>query len=376
MMIFAPHYEPAFKAGGVVTTLVNLIATLADRVSFVVFTSDRDLGEQSPYSNIELNTLVKRDNAEVYYSNGWIGYFHGMKVAMSRLSEYDYVYINGLFSTKYSIIPTILIKLFFKDIKLLVGMRGEASSKALSKSKFKKKLLLGFFKLSKLHINSLCQATSNFEVDEIKSNLPLSFKDVIIVEDAVKLPVTAFESKRRFFGTTKIIFVGRVAPIKNLKFALTTLMKIDHKVVFDIFGFIEDKEYWEHCSALITQLPKNITVNYKGVISNDLLIAELSKYDLLFLPSKSENFGHVIFESLACGVPVLISDRTPWRELEIAGVGWDLSLESPKLYAQKINEFCSFTAHERNIMRLNASSFANNKFSNISTQESLKLFSW
>ena len=35
------------------------------------------------------------------------------------------------------------------------------------------------------------------------------------------------------------------------------------------------------------------------------------EYDLLFLPTKGENFGHVILESMSAGTPVLISDTTP-----------------------------------------------------------------
>ena len=44
--------------------------------------------------------------------------------------------------------------------------------------------------------------------------------------------------------------------------------------------------------------------------------------DLLTLPSFHENFGMVVVESLACGVPVIISDQVNiWREIAAAGVG-------------------------------------------------------
>ena len=38
----------------------------------------------------------------------------------------------------------------------------------------------------------------------------------------------------------------------------------------------------------------------------------------MFLPSKGENFGHIIMESLAASTPVIISDLTPWKDLENA----------------------------------------------------------
>jgi glycosyltransferase involved in cell wall biosynthesis len=42
---------------------------------------------------------------------------------------------------------------------------------------------------------------------------------------------------------------------------------------------------------------------------------------LLLLPSHSENFGLVIAEALAAGVPTLVTDTTPWLDLRNTGAG-------------------------------------------------------
>ncbi len=44
--------------------------------------------------------------------------------------------------------------------------------------------------------------------------------------------------------------------------------------------------------------------------------------DLFLLPTHSENFGLVIAEALAAGVPAVVTDGTPWQGLEENGAGW------------------------------------------------------
>ena len=52
----------------------------------------------------------------------------------------------------------------------------------------------------------------------------------------------------------------------------------------------------------------------------------LRSADVMVLPTYSENFGIVIAESLAVGVPVITTHGTPWEDLEIYQCGWWIDL--------------------------------------------------
>jgi len=54
----------------------------------------------------------------------------------------------------------------------------------------------------------------------------------------------------------------------------------------------------------------------------------MGQADVFALPSLGENYGHVIYEALSAGLPVILSDKTPWRSLADAGVGFDVSLDN------------------------------------------------
>ena len=53
--------------------------------------------------------------------------------------------------------------------------------------------------------------------------------------------------------------------------------------------------------------------------------------------TSGENFGHAIIEALACGCPVIISDQTPWNDLESFGAGWVIPLDDEKRWKSVIN---------------------------------------
>ena len=67
-----------------------------------------------------------------------------------------------------------------------------------------------------------------------------------------------------------------------------------------------------------------------------------SGYDAFLFPTFSENYGHVIVEALSVGTLVIISDRTPWNDVEESGVGWAIALDNTIKFKEVINQVIAF----------------------------------
>ncbi len=195
-------------------------------------------------------------------------------------------------------------------------------------------------------------ATSAQELEDIRRGFP--FAKGYLVAPNVRRMIAPAPPTEASEGVVRLIFLGRVSRVKNLDLALRALAFVSARVAFDIYGPKEDAQYWAECERLIAALPSNVTARFCGKIANADAPKTLARYDLLFLPSKSENFGHAIFEALCCGVPALIGDATPWRNLKSYAAGWDLPLGDPRAFAQKIDALAAMDAVAKARLRAGA----------------------
>src|SRR5437016_3737600 len=95
ILVFVDHYLPAFKFGGPVRTLANLVTHLGSRYDFFVFTRDRDQGDPSPYQQIALDRWVSTEGATVYYTAD-----RSLRNISCRVDEIKpgLIYLNSFFS--------------------------------------------------------------------------------------------------------------------------------------------------------------------------------------------------------------------------------------------------------------------------------------
>lgn len=346
ILIVISNYLPGFKLGGPVASISNLINNLSDCYNFKILTSDRDFGDKKPYPNINTGTWLKKDNYQILYVKRNLFTLYYLIHFINRTPA-DILYLNSFFDPLFSILLVISKKIALLKIEnLFIAPRGELFKEALAFRKLKKKIYLIFARIFNLYNNLFWHSTSIDEkysiIESIKINpdkiriatiISNSFNEKEAIEQIESIPIISKDNT-----TLRIVFLSRVSKDKNLIFALKVLQQVKCDVIFDIYGPIEDNYIWDSCKEQIKNIPKNINVSYLGIVKRENVKNILLSYDLFFLPTFRENFGHIIVESLSVGTPVLLSDKTPWRNLEEKGWGWDLSLDNPQLFIETIHK--------------------------------------
>ncbi len=257
---------------------------------------------------------------------------------MLKEIEYDYVYLNSFFSKRFTIYPLWLKKINVIKKPVILAPRGMLGSGALSLKSKKKNIFIGLAKAVGLYKNITWHATSLQEENEIKNifgnNVPIK-----TISNLILFPLKSRTDYSKEVNQLKICFVSRIAEKKNLLFALQVLQTIKTgNILFDIYGPPENENYFNACKSLATQLPNNITVTFKGDLQGFEVEQTLKNYHLFFLPTLNENFGHAIVEAMLNGCLPLLSDATPWRNLQAQHIGWDISLNEKEKFIAAINE--------------------------------------
>jgi glycosyltransferase involved in cell wall biosynthesis len=205
------------------------------------------------------------------------------------------------------------------------------------------------------------QASGQGEARDIEREMGEIAKEIHIAPDLTQIIQPPSQSSfcgGGESGPLKVAFLSRISRMKNLDYALTILAKVRLQVQFSIYGVIDDCTYWEECLRMIENLPGNISVAYEGEVPHHEVTSVMAKHDLFFLPTRGENFGHAIYEALASGIPVLISDQTPWRNLQKVGVGWDFPLSLPQAFISVIENQGELDQSQRAAQRLRAIEYA------------------
>jgi glycosyltransferase involved in cell wall biosynthesis len=328
VFILTEYFAPAYKAGGPVRSLGNIVAQMGDSHQFFVLCGDRDLGDVRSFEGVQLNQWNELGSAKVYHSSPE-GRMRALVRELWRVRP-DVVYANGLFSRltiRYLVARALGI---MPRAGLVIAPRGELSPGALGLKGWKKRPFIAVARASGLLRGAVWQACAELEASEMRIALGRAAERVCVARNmAGPSPVRA-TTRSKESGAASFLFLSRISPKKNLEFALECFEGVRGKAHLTIAGPIDDAAYWERCLAVVARLPQNVSVRYVGAVKHEEVPSVMEQHSFLVLPTLGENYGHVIQEALAAGCPPLISDTTPWRGLEERGVGWDILLDAGK----------------------------------------------
>lgn len=360
ILTFVHYYLPAYKAGGPVRTVSNMVEHLSSEFDFRIVASDRDSFDEEPFSGVPTDDWSELGDAQIFYASPGN---RGLRATarIMRSVEYDILYLNSFFDWQSTVIPMLVRLLGLAPARpTIIAPRGEFSAGALRIKSLKKRLFIWIVRKVGLYDDVIWQASSVFEAGDIGVALRGAAQSIVVAPDLTPKMRCGYALPRPRASSEplRVVFLSRVSPMKNLDYALRVLADVRVPVTMKVYGIVDDERYWQRCQRLIANLPGHVTVSYEGIVEHNRVGEVLAQHDLFFLPTRGENFGHAIIEALTAGVPVLISDQTPWRDLESHGAGWALPLEDPSAFAAVIEQQAALSELDARAARENAYAYA------------------
>jgi len=163
-------------------------------------------------------------------------------------------------------------------------------------------------------------ATSEEEARESQHRLP--GLDTVVVPNGIEIPkrIVAGNRDKEF----QLVFLGRLHPKKGIESLLRA-----YRIVIRTLGMTSslviagdgEKEYTETIKILIKELGLSGKVKMMGHVHGEAKEELFENASVVVVPSYTENFGLVVAEALAHGIPVIASRGTPWQRVEEVGCG-------------------------------------------------------
>lgn len=391
ILVLVRYYLPGFKSGGPVRSIANMVSLLGNEFDFRIVAKNRDFMDSGPYPDVVMDQWSQVGLAKVWYLGGEAPSLQKLVASIRTLGAFT-LYLNSLFDPLFSILPLIVAKTgLIRPSRTIIATRGELSSGALELKSWRKTAYLRLSQFLGLYEKVHWHASTSLEKRDIANVLPRSFQfklhpiPGVRPQDKIKIAGNVFVASdlvdfdlggANYTLTDSIAFLSRITRKKNLDFALQALSKCKSRIRFNIYGTIEEEEYWAECRQIIDQLPAHIEVAFHGALRPDQVGESLRQNSLFLFPTRGENYGHVIAEALAAGLPLLLSDQTPWNDIEEKGAGWIRPLTSPSAFAEVIDSFMELDREARRTLADSVNEYARKSLQKpADVEDNRKLFS-
>jgi glycosyltransferase involved in cell wall biosynthesis len=360
VLVCVPRYLPGYKSGGPTRAIANMVDLLSDEFDFYIVTRDRDATDTMPYQGVTHDQWHRMGNTFVLYCSS--------------------VSLASLFRAVRTVGPDVISLNSFQDeltrklillrwtgaagrTPVVLAPRGEFSPQAMKIKSFKKSLYRFVTKALGFHEDIHWMLSSEREIKELYRAAPAKRIDeshVKVVREICTVDAASNPRPVKDPGYVKLIFLARISAMKNLDFLLGVLMQVRGRVDLNIYGPVApgDQQYWNLCRAQFPWLPVNVRAAHHGPLRHEAVSERLRENHFFVLPTRGENFCHAAVESLINGTPVILSDETPWSDVQKSHAGFVIPLHREREWAETIEACVAMSQNEYSRMLLSTQKYA------------------
>jgi glycosyltransferase involved in cell wall biosynthesis len=213
-----------------------------------------------------------------------------------------------------NITPALAAKRF--GAPLVVSPRGMLGTEALEFSSIRKKLVWAIAQRGALSLAKCFHATSEAESDDIRRMGLRS--PIAVIPNGIDIPLGDPSTNSR-----TILHLGRIHPKKGIDQLISAWANIA-KYYPDWKLRIVGPSEARYKETLERQVYNGLVprVQFDDALYGEAKWQAYRDAGLFVLPTLNENFGMVVAEALAAGVPVICTKGAPWRGLDTKGCGW------------------------------------------------------
>ncbi|CAM3050261.1 glycosyltransferase [Moritella viscosa] len=345
-----PNFLEAIRSElGVESVIYSTINSIKDKNEFI----DRF---SIPWVRCKLNGMDK------------LKYSKEMKSRLlSTLTDGDVLFSNNLWNY-----PAFLAAKLSQEKKVphIVSIRGTLYPWSLAQGKLRKKLAWLLFQKKSLQQANLIHVTC---ADEYKAVRELNITSPIAIvphginyDDYQDLPnkINAIEHLRLNNNKKYVLFMSRL----HKKKGLDILLEIWPEVAKDFPNWCllivgpDYSNYNENIAELAVENGTEDNIKVFGMLSGYDKKCVLASSEFFILPSYTENFGVVIGEALAAGLPSITTTGTPWSEINTHNCGKYITLSRENVL-QSLQEMMTLDKHSLDVMSNNSKLLIKNNYS-------------
>ncbi|MER8715603.1 glycosyltransferase [Mesorhizobium sp. M0965] len=263
-----------------------------------------------------------------------------------------------------------------EGLPLVISPHGMLGPGALQFSRWKKRLFWYLFQKAAAAGCACWHATSEKELEDIRS-FGLRAPVAVIPNGIDDILPAGKPHLRRDPGTRTLLFLGRLHPKKGVDSLLRVWSGICSEFPdwqLEIAGPL-DNSYAAAYEKFVREMavPR---VKFTGAKFGQERLEAYQEADLFVLPTLDENFGMTVAEALVCGKPVVCSRGAPWPELVSRGCGWWPEIGDSSLEQALRNAMCLSTDKLAKMGQRGRSWMLNDYRWNSISDRMLSVYSW